>query len=226
VKKREVRLPGAARWQPWRVLGIGLGYLVLLIAGVLAADWLVGLLDMELRPVTEPVMHRIVVACLIAYVLLMALPFVPGVEIGLALIVLLGADIVPVVYGATVTALTASYTVGRLVPDSVLASAFRAMGMSRAAGLIESLAPLGVDERVARLLAWAHPGIATRLLRHRHIAIAVTLNIPGNNLIGGGGGIALAAGLSRTVSWPAFVLTVALGTSPVPLAVLLFDTVG
>ena len=224
VKKREVRLPEAARWQPWRALGLGLGYLVLLIAGVVAADWLVGLLDMELRPVTEPVMQRIIVSSLIAYVLLMALPFVPGVEIGLALIVLLGPDIVPVVYLATLTALIASYSVGRLLPDRLLASAFRTVGLSRAAGFVESLAPLGVEERVARLVAWAPPGIATRLLRHRHIAIAVTLNIPGNNLIGGGGGIALAAGLSRTVSLPAFVLTVAIGTSPVPLAVLLFDS--
>jgi hypothetical protein len=208
-----------------RLAAVVLGYTLVLIAGTFAADWLVGLLDMELRPTTEPVMHRIIISCLVAYVLLMALPFVPGVEIGLALIFLLGPEIVPVVYLATVTALVASYSIGRLVPDRLLVRAFTTLGLTRAARLVESLVPLGAEERMARLLARAPSGIAPWLLRHRHWAIAATLNIPGNNLIGGGGGIALAAGLSRTISFPAFVLTVALGTSPVPLAVLLLSGV-
>jgi hypothetical protein len=217
-------LPVVRRPRPWRVAGIALCYALVVIAGTFAADWLVGLLDMELRPTTEPVMHRIIMSCLVAYVLLMALPFVPGVEIGLALIFLLGPEIVPVVYLATVTALVASYTIGRLVPDRLLVKTFTTLGLTRAAALVESSAPLGVEERVARLVARAPSGLAPWLLRHRHWAIAATLNIPGNNLIGGGGGIALAAGMSRTVSFPAFVLTVALGTSPVPVAVLLLDS--
>ena len=221
----ETEPPVALRRLPFvRVTTIVLAYALVVVAGTFAGDWLAGLLDMELRPTTEPTMHRIIMSCLIVYVLLMALPFVPGVEIGLALIFLLGPEIVPVVYLATVTALIASYVVGRTIPDSVLAAGFRSLGMTRAAGLVESLEPLGVEERVAWLALRAPSGMAPWLLRHRHWAVAATLNIPGNNLIGGGGGIALAAGLSRTVSLPAFVLTVALGTSPVPLAVLLLDT--
>jgi hypothetical protein len=207
----------------WRVVLITFAYALLVVAGTFAADWLVDLLNMELKPTTEPLMHRIIMASLIAYVLLMALPFVPGVEIGLALIIVLGAEIVPVVYLATVTALLISYVVGRLVPDRILAAVFTTLGLTRAAGLVESLAPLGVEERVARLLAQAPAGIAPWLLRHRHWAIAATLNIPGNSLVGGGGGIALSAGLSRTVSFPAFLLTIVLGTSPIPVAVLLLE---
>jgi hypothetical protein len=216
--------PMVRRPRALRVAGIALCYALVVIAGTFAADWLVGLLDMQLLPTTEPTMHRIIMSCLVAYVLLMALPFVPGVEIGLALIFLLGPEIVPVVYLATVTALLTSYAVGRLVPNRLLAAGFRTVGLTRAAALVESLAPLGVEERVAWLLARAPSGSAPGLLRYRHAAIAITLNIPGNNLIGGGGGIALVAGLSRTISFPAFVLTVALGTSPVPIAVLLLDT--
>ncbi len=219
-------MPTVTRWRPWRSAAIGLGYVALVLAGMFAADWLVGLFDMELRPLDQPLMLRIVIMCLIAYVLLMALPFVPGVEIGLALIILLGPEIVPIVYAATVTALIASYTIGRLVPVRLLAAGFGKLGLTRAAGLVEALEPLGVEERVAQLVAWAPSGIAAALLRHRHMAIAVTLNIPGNNLIGGGGGIALVAGLSRTVSFPAFAMTVMVGTSPVPIAVLLLDTFG
>lgn len=153
----------------------------------------------------------------------MALPFVPGVEIGLALSFVLGPEIVPVVYVATVTALVASYVIGRTVPP--LPAGFWSVRLTRAAGLVESLEPLGVEERVAWLVARAPSGIAPGPRRYRQAAIAVTLNIPGNNLIGGGSGIALAAGSSRTVSFPAFVLNVLHGTSPVPIAVLLLDTV-
>lgn len=224
MSEGEAPLPAARRSRPLRLAAIVLGYALVVIAGTFAADWLVGLLDMEPRPITEPVMHRIIMSCLVAYVLLMALPFVPGVEIGLALIFLLGPEIVPVVYLATVTALVASYALGRLIPDRLLAAGFRTVGLTRAAGLVESLEALGVEKRVAWLMARAPSGMAPGLLRYRHVAIAVTLNIPGNNLIGGGGGIALAAGLSRTVSFPAFILTVMVGTSPIPIAVLLFDT--
>ena len=59
------------------------------------------------------------------------------------------------------------------------------------------------------------------LLQHRHIALALALNIPGNFVIGGGGGIAMFAGISRLYSLPAFLLIIALAVSPVPLAVFL-----
>ncbi len=215
--------PAMRRSRLWRIVGIGVAYALIVVAGTFAADWLVGLLNMELKPTTEPLMHRIIMVSLIAYVLLMALPFVPGVEIGLALIIVLGPEIVPVVYLATVTALLTSYAVGRLVPDRLLAATFTTVGLTHAAALVDSLAPLGVEQRVARLLARAPAGVASWLLRHRHRAIAATLNIPGNSLVGGGGGIALSAGLSRTVLFPAFLLTIVLGTSPIPVAVLLLD---
>lgn len=36
----------------------------------------------------------------------------------------------------------------------------------------------------------------------RYVALAVLLNIPGNVVIGGGGGIAFAAGMTRLFSFP------------------------
>ena len=59
------------------------------------------------------------------------------------------------------------------------------------------------------------------LVRHRHLALAGALNLPGNFLIGGGGGIALIAGVSKLYSVTGFVLTSAIAVAPVPLAVYL-----
>jgi hypothetical protein len=60
------------------------------------------------------------------------------------------------------------------------------------------------------------------LIRHRYIALAVLVNLPGNILIGGGGGISLIAGASRLFSLPGFLTTIALAVSPLPLAILFF----
>jgi hypothetical protein len=45
----------------------------------------------------------------------------------------------------------------------------------------------------------------------REEGVQVALNVPGNFIVGGEGGIALFAGVSRLFSTPAFLLTVALG---------------
>ncbi|MCK5205042.1 MAG: hypothetical protein KAR15_14265, partial [Desulfobacterales bacterium] len=55
------------------------------------------------------------------------------------------------------------------------------------------------------------------LSKYRYLTIAVLFNVPGNYLIGGGGGISLACGISRSISWKWFLLTVILAVSPVPL---------
>ena len=58
------------------------------------------------------------------------------------------------------------------------------------------------------------------LVKHRYIAIVLALNLPGNTLIGGGGGIALLAGISGLFSFPGYLVAVALAVLPIPLAVL------
>ena len=58
------------------------------------------------------------------------------------------------------------------------------------------------------------------LLRHRHLMLALSFNLPGNTLLGGDGGIALAAGLSRLYSTTGFLATVMIAVAPVPLLFL------
>lgn len=74
------------------------------------------------------------------------------------------------------------------------------------------------------LLSRAPAKFIPNLLRHRYLAIAVALNIPGNTVIGGGGGISLAAGMSRLFGSWRFVLTLAVAVAPVPLLIVIFGT--
>ena len=62
--------------------------------------------------------------------------------------------------------------------------------------------------------------LAALLFDHRYLTLAVCLNVPGNSVLGGGGGIALLCGLSRQFSWRSFLLILAIATSPVPILVL------
>ena len=155
------------------------------------------------------------------YIVLMAIPFMPAVEIGLSMLMIFGAKIAFLVYVSTVGALTLAYIVGRMLPPALAAQAFGLIGLGRAERFARRLAPLSAEARLALLLREAPPRWGPRLLRHRHLALAVLLNLPGNAVVGGGGGIALVAGMTRLFTFPAYLLTVALAVSPVPLIISL-----
>jgi hypothetical protein len=90
--------------------------------------------------------------------------------------------------------------------------------------LLKEIEPLNKKQRLSYLTSKAPKRLLPLLLRYRYLALAAALNIPGNYLIGGGGGIALFAGVSRLYSVPGFLITIALAVAPVPMAVLLFGT--
>ena len=94
--------------------------------------------------------------------------------------------------------------------------------LRRAEQLLKRIEPLGSEERLRFLLNKAPGAALPFLLRHRYVALAVAINLPGNFLIGGGGGIALVAGLSRLFSFGGFLLTIAIAVAPVPLLIALF----
>lgn len=198
-------------------------YGLLVYAGQMASDWALDHLEMDLRPSKQAMIHGMVMATAALYLLLLALPFMPGVEIGLGLMILLGPQICLLVYLATVIALTLSFAVGRLVPLGAIVAAFDWLGLARARDLVARAAPLPAAERLALLLSRVPARFPSVLLRHRYLALAVLLNLPGNAFIGGGGGIAIVAGTSRLFAFPLFVVTVALAVAPVPLIYYLAD---
>lgn len=203
------------RWL--RVAGMIAAYAILIYLGQIAGDWALDYLEMDLRPSKQATIHQIVVGTLALYVLLLALPFMPGIEIGLGLIAMLGRDICFLVYLSTVTALVLAYAIGRLVPTRAVVAIFSWLGLTRARDFVVHIAPMNIDERLAFLLSRVPVRFLSSLLRHRYLALAVILNVPGNSFIGGGGGIALAAGMSRVFNFPTFLITVALAVSPFPL---------
>ena len=185
----------------------------------LALNWVL----MELAtPAGRNVHHLVIIASLLAYGLLMAIPFVPGIEIGLSLLMMQGPSIAPFVFAATFSGLSIAYLVGRFMPYRPLAAMFADLGLKSASRLLERVQPLSREERLA-LLRENLPGrLGHHLLRWRYVTVALALNVPGNAFIGGGGGIALVAGLSRMFSTPAILLCFALAVSPVPIAVFFF----
>jgi hypothetical protein len=158
---------------------------------------------------------------LIAYVVFLAAPFVPGAEIGVALLTAFGAAIAPLVYVATVFAMLLAYGIGQLLPVALLVRLLAFLRLRRAADLVARAAPLPRDERLALLLQGAPPRTLALALRHRYLALALVVNMPGNAVIGGGGGIMMMAGLSGIFAPLPTLVTVIVAVAPVPLTVLL-----
>lgn len=201
---------------------------VVLVALVFAANFvakeLASVLDLELRPSNEDMMHRALMTLSVVYALLIAIPFVPGVEIGLGMLAALGPPVVALVYLCTITGLSLAFIVGRLIPLATLGRVFEELNMLRAHELMNRLEPLDQEGRLKVLVRGSSSGLVKTVLRHRYLALALALNLPGNFLIGGGGGIALIAGVSKLYSVTGFLLTVAIAVAPVPLAVYLFGS--
>ena len=206
----------------WRIL-VKLSCLILLIISInFAADWVVGILKIELRPFNEELIHKTLMVSSIIFGLLVAIPFVPGVELGITLIAMFGPPVVFLVYLSTLIGLSISFIIGRLISLRSLVTLFENLKLKRSSQLLNKVEPLKMEDRLEFLISQAPSRLVPFLIRHRYIALAILVNLPGNILIGGGGGISLIAGASRLFSLPGFLITITLAVSPVPLAILIF----
>lgn len=196
----------------------------ILIAVIVLATWGVHLirdaLDLQIRPDNEQQVHKAIMIGAVAYIALLAMPFVPGAEIGVALLAGFGAAIAPLIYVCTVAAMMLVFTIGRFLPISALEQFFRVLRLTRAADLVARAASLSKDDRLEMLLEGQSKRTVSIAVRYRYVAIALAVNMPGNSIIGGGGGIMIVAGLSGIFTPPATFLTILIAVSPVPLAVM------
>lgn len=210
---------------------IGAGILaVSAFCGHLLGTYVHGLMDLQHLAYKAMMQDGLIVIVILTYIVLLAFPFVPGVEIGIALLLIFGAPIAGVLYLATVAALVLSFSVGRLVPTHLLEIILRRLGLVRSAWLLSEnrgsahladFLPISTHrgrQRFYRGINW--------LIRHRLYALAALINTPGNTFIGGGGGIALAAGVSRQISFREFVICISLAVAPVPVIVTIAAWVG
>jgi len=160
---------------------------------------------------------------LVIYAALIAVPFVPGVEIGLMLLASGGPDIAPFVWLATSAGLTLAFVSGRLLPLRWLHRMLLDLHLTRACRLLDRFAALPPEGRAAMVQDLLPGRGLDWVVRYRYLHLAVLINIPGNALIGGGGGIALVSGMSGAFRMPLAVLTILVATAPVPFAIWLFD---
>ncbi|GAB5446381.1 hypothetical protein [Gymnodinialimonas sp.] len=171
-----------------------------------------------------PMQGALLLTALALYALMIATPFVPGVEIGVALLLLRGASIAPAVYLATLAGLILAFVIGRLVPPATLARTFRDLRLRRAAELITRNATLAPGEREAALRRRLPRLLRAPLTRWRYATLALLINLPGNAFLGGGGGLLMAAGLSRLFAPRQTLLTLLIAVLPVPLTIWWFGT--
>jgi len=207
------------------VLRLGVKILLLIIV-IVAATWVAhyirDTLNLEIMPRNEQGVHTAIMFGTIAYVLLLALPFVPGAEIGIALLTSFGSSIAPLVYAATVVAMMLAYVIGMILPTSILCRFFRFFRLRKAAELIERAAVLAPQDRIQLLRDATPPKYMALILKYPYVALALAVNIPGNALIGGGGGIMLMAGLSGLFAPFWTFIAIVIGVSPVPAAIFFF----
>jgi hypothetical protein len=196
-------------------------YAALLLLGYWGSGWLTDGLGLTPSDGALIVNDGKVWFGILIYTLLLALPFVPGIEISVGMLATFGAAIAIQLYVATVAAFVLAYVIGRMVPSRLLSEFFRLIGLTSAEDLMKRLAPLSRKERLAMLVDHAPRRFIPHLVRYRYIALVLAFNLPGNAVVGGGGGIALLAGLSGMFSFPHYLFATSIAALPVPLAALL-----
>jgi hypothetical protein len=150
------------------------------------------------------------------YILLLSLPFVPGVELGLLLMCIFGKEGIVFVYLFTVAGLTFAFLMGRWLPKNWIASRLQKLELSR----FSEERSDGIEDMVNHTAfgqKLRQHRLGSYIFKYRYLMLSVLFNLPGNFVLGGGGGISLVCGASRRVPLKWFLLTVVLATSPVPL---------
>ena len=206
-----------------RVFLVGVAFLGVYLVGQYITEEILQRFDLVMHVRSEPMFHRLIMTASALYMTLLAIPFMPGAEVGISMILVFGSKICFLVYVCTVAALIPPYLIGRLIPAIYCARAFEFVGLSKAQRLVERIAPLTAQQRLDYLLDNAPTRIGPFLIRHRFVALAIVLNIPGNIIIGGGGGIAMIAGMSGLYSLSRYLATIAIAVAPIPLIISLTE---
>jgi hypothetical protein len=195
--------------------------LAIIILLNVAGTWLGHQINFQLFPRHESMLQGMLLIALLLYILLMATPFMPGIELGLAVMLLIGSKSALLIYLCTLIALSISYIIGRYFPLSIVRRFLKWLYLEKASELVNQLEPLDQHKRLEFLNRKTPTKIAPFLLKHRFVTLAVILNLPGNALIGGGGGIGLVVGMSKLISFYKYFLVMAFAVLPVPLCIYL-----
>ena len=174
-------------------------------------------LNLQFWPRHAEIAEMAIIVAFVVYIILMTIPFMPSIEIGLALMVILGKEGIILVYVCTILALCLSFLVGKLIPAKWIAGFFKFFKLKRAFHFVLKIDKLEQKERVPFLLEKLPNKLFPSLIKYRYFLLGVLFNIPGNSIIGGGGGIGLVAGMSGLFNTSSYILVTILAVSPIPL---------
>ena len=170
-----------------------LGFSFLILFGVVLS-WQSSRLGIDVTPTNLSMASLLLVG--FSYSILLAIPFVPAIEIGILLMVLFGKSGILAAYLATIVGLNLSYWVGRFLSRGALPN-----------WLIQ--AQMKTSQILQKLDGKAN--------YYPEVGLILLFNLPSNSLIGGGGGIAMVAGVTKMISPLGFFATQALACAPLPL---------
>jgi len=219
MKRQTSALPQRPTW-PITLLKLSSIVLLIILANI-GISWLIDQLGFQFYPGSFKMVERAVIVGLVLYICLMAIPFLPGIEIGLILMILLGPQGAVLVYLCTLVALTLSFGLGRIFPPHLLASLLGWLHLSRAESLLRKFDATPPEQRLEFIAGETSTGTMPALLKRRYLVLAALLNLPGNVVIGGAGGIAMLAGMSQLYSFPKYLLLVSVAVLPGPILITL-----
>jgi hypothetical protein len=190
----------------------------------LGVDFLMAKIALFENDEAARMMTGLLITVMIGYAILLALPFVPGIEIGIAILALEGAKAAPMVYLATVCGLTLAFSFGQYVPLARLIGWCEDLYLTRIARLLRGINDTPREDRLKAMQDRLPRWLAPIFCNYRYVTLGLAINLPGNIALGGGGGIMLAGGLSRLFQTQFAILTIICATLPVPLSVWLLGT--
>ena len=197
---------------------------LILIAGIVVlAGSLFNLMDSYGAAMDDNAKMAMSLTFLLAYALLIAIPFVPAIEIAVTVVVMRGPEAAPFVYAATVFGLMLAYMAGRYMPQSWLQRTARDSRLHRLEKFLHAISTKTRPERLDMMRSALPRRIARVATDYRYLMIAALINLPGSSLIGGGGGIMMMAGITRLFSAWGLLLTVTLAIAPAPLIIYFFE---
>ncbi len=192
------------------LLGLAIGLVAIPVYG-LQSDWLAMLEKMREMP-------SMLFSVTLVYAICLAVPYVPGVELGLMIMLIFGRTGILMAWIGTVIGLTLAFSIGVWFRTHFRDSDYLRRWRSRAKDFrVESNQQL----QQTNVGAWLATKIAKFKSASPYLLLGALFNLPGNWLIGGGGGIALVGGLSGKLRWLPYVLTVMIATAGVPILVWL-----
>lgn len=153
----------------------------------------------------------------VIYFVTSGLPFVPSSEIGFGLLIIFGGEMAPLIVLVSSAGLITSFLVGKFVPKQKLANLLVWFGLEKAPRFLLRLQGMSSQQKLDQMMQGVSKKWSIVLLRYRYLGVIALLNIPGNAVIGGGGGIAFMAGVTGVFSVKGFATSAIIGVMPYPL---------